>query len=300
MFKRLLVPLDGSHLAEAVLPIVRRLGSFGDSSVTLLHVLERGAPSEVHGDRHLRAELEARAYLDEIAARLQADGIAVEYHFHNAPEGDVAHSIASHAEEEHADLIVLCTHGGGRVRERLFGSIAQRVLHRGTIPVLLARPVMDRDVPAFAPRTILVPLDGTAAAEAALDTAGDLADALHAGLHLVMVVASEDSVRGDRPAATLLPAATRAELDMEEQDAAGYLDGLAAELKVPLPIVTTEVRRGSTASALAEEAAEPGVGLVVLATHGRAGVQAIWTGSVAAQLLTRTRAPVLLLRAIEH
>lgn len=300
MFTRLLVPLDGSHLAEAVLPIVERLGVTGHASVTLLHVLERGAPLEVHGERHLHAEEEATTYLEETAGCLRAAGIPVEYHFHDAPEGDVARSIAAHAEEEHSDLIVLCTHGGGRVRERLFGSIAQRVLNRGTAPVLLARPAEDGDVTPFNPGRILVPLDGTAAAEAALETASGLAAQLNAGLHLVMVVASEDSAHADRPAATLLPAATRAVLDMEQQDATRYLGTLSTAHDLPDVPVSIEVRRGSTASALAEEAAEPGVGLVVLATHGRAGVQAIWAGSVAAQVLTRTKAPVLLLRTVER
>src|SRR5579864_3493459 len=121
---RLLVPLDGSRLAESVLPVVERLAAAGAIPV-LLHVLERGAPATVHGERHLCAADEATAYLDDVAARLQAGGGAVELHTHEAPEGDVAGSIVAHAEEERADLIVLCTHGGGGVRDLLVGSIAQ-------------------------------------------------------------------------------------------------------------------------------------------------------------------------------
>jgi nucleotide-binding universal stress UspA family protein len=150
------------------------------------------------------------------------------------------------------------------------------------------------------PRTVLVPLDATAAAEAALPVAAPLAAALGARLHLVMVVATQSTVRGDRLAATtLLPSAARAALDLEEQDAAFYLDGLAARWRGPRLAVSTEVRRGHVPAALAEEAAEPGVGLIVVATHGRKGLEAIWAGSVVTQLLARTRAPVLLLRTVE-
>jgi nucleotide-binding universal stress UspA family protein len=297
---RLLVPLDGSRLAEAVLPAVERLAAAGATPV-LLHVLERGAPTTVHGERHLCAAAEATAYLQGVAGRLRNGSGAVELHTHEAPEGDVASSIVAHAEEEHAGLIVLCTHGGGGVRDLLVGSIAQQVLRRGAIPVLLVRPDREGNAPPFAPRTVLVPLDGTTHAEAALAPAADLARALGAALHLVMVVATLQTVRGDRqPGALLLPATARAELDLQQDDAQGYLDALAAQLRLAGLPVTTEVRRGDAAVALSAEAAEPGVGLVVVATHGRAGLQALWAGSVTARLLARTRAPVLLLRTIDR
>jgi nucleotide-binding universal stress UspA family protein len=300
MYRRLLVPLDGSRLAETVLVVVERLAAVYKATVVLLHVIERGAPATVHGERHLRTAVEAQTYLAGLAARLSAGGIAVETHAHDVPEGDVARSIVAHAEEEGADLIALCTHGGGGLRSLLVGSIAQQVLRRGTAPVLLTRPDPSGGAAAFAPRTVLVPLDGTAAAEVALATAQDVARHLGAALHLVMVVATLGTVRGERQAlAQALPLATRAELDLEREDARRYLDEVADRLRAGGTAVTVEVRRGDTLSALAAEAAEAGVGLVVMATHGRAGVQAIWAGSVATRLLARTRVPLLLLRMIE-
>jgi nucleotide-binding universal stress UspA family protein len=296
MYACILVPLDGSRLAECVLPAVERLAG-GDTCVVLLHVLERSAPAEVHGERHLRAEAEALDYLRGVAARLEEKGVRSEFHFHDAPEGDVARSIAAHAEEKRADLIALSTHGRGRVRDRLFGTIAQRVLGSGATPVLLVRPPDDGACPPFEPRMILVPLDGTRTAEAALKPAEMLAQALEARVHLVRVVASEDSVRGDRPEATLLPSATRAVLDLECEAARTYLDGVAETRISGDPVVSWEVSRGSVAPSLAEAATEPGIGLIVMATHGRSGLQALWSGSVAAQVLGRTRVPVLLIRA---
>src|SRR5947209_19719616 len=100
MYKRLLVPLDGSRLAETVLPLVEALASAWQSTVLLLHVSERGAPSVVHGDRHLTTVEEAVPYLEGIAARLKERGIATQIHAHPAPEGDVARSIAAHSVEE--------------------------------------------------------------------------------------------------------------------------------------------------------------------------------------------------------
>jgi nucleotide-binding universal stress UspA family protein len=300
MYRRLLVPLDGSRLAEAVLTIAERLGQDSQAMVILLHVLERAAPAAVHGEHHLQRRNEADAYLAEVAARLRAQNIAVEIHTHEVPEGDVPRSIVAHAAEERADLILLCTHGSGGVRELLFGSVAQQVLKRGTVPVLLARAAPDETVYSFRPNRVLVPLDGTAAAEPALEPARELAGLLGAVVHLVMVVATPGTARGELQAiAQALPTATRAALELEEEEANEYLENVAGRLRRGGVAVTTEVRRGDTPSALADEAAEPGVGLVVVATHGRAGVQAIWAGSVTARLLARTRAPILLLRMIE-
>lgn len=299
MFQRLLVPLDGSRLAESVLPLVERLAGLEDASVLLLHVLERGAPSQIHGQTHLATLPSAVAYLQGIVARLRAQGVAVEYHAHEVPEGDVARSIIQHAAERDTDLIVLATHGSGGMRQILSGSIAQQVLRRGARPVLLGRAESPAPQP-FAPNRILVPLDATAGAEVALEPAAQLARELGAALHLVMVVATPETVRGDRAAsAALLPAAARAALDLEHRDAERYLEQLAEGLRVRGLPVTTEVRRGDIVAALTDEAAEPEVGLVVVATHGRAGLQAIWAGSVMAKLLSSLKAPVLLLRTID-
>ncbi|MDQ2743931.1 MAG: universal stress protein [Chloroflexota bacterium] len=297
MYTRLLVPLDGSHLAESVLPLVEKLASAWGATVLLLHVSEKGAPAAVHGDRHLSTVDDATPYLEELAARLRAEGISVQTHAHPAPEGDVARSIAAHSAEEGVDLVILCTHGRGTVRGLLFGRIAQQTVRRGSIPVLLVRPDDAGATPPFEPDKILVPLDGTSGAEAALQPAALFAQTFSATLHLVMVVPTQETVRGDRQAVTaLLPAATRATLDLAQEDAQTYLSALAEQVEsVPVSI---EVRRGDVPAALVDEAAEPGVGLIVIATHGRAGLQAIWAGSVTAQILARVHAPILLLRMI--
>ena len=302
MYARLLVPLDGSHLAETVLPTVQRLAIAWDATVLLLHVIERGAPEAVHGDRHLTTVAEASPYLEGLSYRLRSQGVSVETHAHPAPESDVATSIVEHSEEGRADLIVLCTHGRGRVRDLLFGRIAQQVLRRGSAPVLLIRPAEDSGIVGLDPHRVLVALDSTIAAEATLLPAHAFACALGASLHLVMVVPTQETLRGDRSAVgTFMPAATRATLELEETQAQTYLASTAERLSKVAPSVpiTTEVSRGEPSALLAARAAAADVGLIAIATHGRAGLQAIWAGSVAAQLLARTRAPLLLLRTVE-
>ena len=79
MIKRILVPLDGSRLGESALPIATRIAGRMTASITLLHVIEKGAPAEGHGERPLRAVDEAQAYLDEIAGREHpVDGVGGE------------------------------------------------------------------------------------------------------------------------------------------------------------------------------------------------------------------------------
>jgi nucleotide-binding universal stress UspA family protein len=301
MFERVLVPLDGSRLAEAALPAAERLAHAFGGSVTLLHVVERGARPTVHGDRHFTDDAEATAYLAAMSADLEARGVTATAHVHSAPEGDVAASVAAHAVEERADLVVLCTHGRGGVRGFLWGGIAQQVLRRGTTPVLLVRAAAGADqTTEFSPGTILVPLDATAASEAALEPAVGLARAFGVPLHVAVVVETVGTLRGDRRAASVvLPSATRALLDVEEQQAGDYLAQLAERLRESGVAVETEVRRGDAVEQLASETAEHGVGLVVAATHGRAGMQAIWAGSTMARLLGRTSAAVLLLRRVD-
>jgi nucleotide-binding universal stress UspA family protein len=294
MFGRILVPLDGSRLAEAALPPAERLAAAFGSMLVLLHVLERARPRTVHGERHFTEAAPAAKYLGRLAADLAARSVRAAVHVHDQLEADVAASTAAHGAAERADLIVLCTHGRGGVRRALWGSVAERVLRRSRAPVLLARVPAPGAPPAFAPATVVVPLDATPASEAALRPAAALAARLGATLHLTTVVATPGTVPGERRAAArLLPRATRALLDLEVEQARAYLAGLAARLRRRGVPVETEVRRGAVVAELIGEAAEHGPGLVVAVTDGLAGLPALWSGSTAAGLLARTNAPVM-------
>lgn len=111
MFKRLLVPLDGSKLAESILPAAEYLALEFHASLLLLHAIEKRAPQMIHGERHLSDATEANAYLEPIAAQRTRAGVPTEKHVHDKAEDDVARSIIHHAQELDAQLILLCSHG---------------------------------------------------------------------------------------------------------------------------------------------------------------------------------------------
>ena len=135
----LLAPLDGSRLAENALPAVVALARRLPARVTLLHAIERNAPESVHGERHLRDVAEAEGYLAEVAGRLAAQGIAADWHVHVVPVGDIARSIATHANEQQAALIVLSTHEVTDPRSWLMGAVAQDVIRFAMAPALVVR-----------------------------------------------------------------------------------------------------------------------------------------------------------------
>src|SRR3989304_2512968 len=134
----MLGPLDGSRLAEAVLPVAAAFARALGAKVTLLHVVEPAAPATVHGDVHLTQAAEAEGYLRGVAGGMAAQGVHAEGR--GARGGEAAAVIASRAASLEADLIILCTHGRGEVRVLLFGRVAEQVLARGTIPVLFLKP----------------------------------------------------------------------------------------------------------------------------------------------------------------
>ena len=136
MLRHILVPLDGSALAESALTTAGWLARKLDAQVTLVHVIEKNAPSEVHSERHLVTPDEAGVYLDEVSRRPVLSGLRVTTHVHTAEVSDVARSIFEHSAEMAPDLIVMCAHGRGGVRRLLFGAIAQQVITLGKTPVL--------------------------------------------------------------------------------------------------------------------------------------------------------------------
>jgi nucleotide-binding universal stress UspA family protein len=249
----------------------------------------------VHGERHLSTVREAEAYLADVAARALG-GLPARAHVHGPDDADVAASIARHTDELRTELIVLCTHGRGRARDLLYGSVAQQVLRYGQVPVLLVRA--NGAAPEFRCERILVPLDGSPASEAALPVAEAVGRVFGASLHLLTVVPTATTVAADRvPAARLLPGATAASLEMEEEAVRGYLAGVALRLRGAGLAADAEVPRGDPAAVVLEAIDRTGADLLVMATHGRSGLSAAWAGSVASRITARCRKPILLVRA---
>jgi nucleotide-binding universal stress UspA family protein len=144
MYQKILVPLDGSELAEQVLPHVCELASIGNSEIVLVRVLMYLLhdyawvdPTYSLATESDLVKAEAISYLTAVAKRLAVDGLRVSV---EAVDDPVAESILECAERVHADIIAMSTHGRSGVSRWLMGSVADRVVCGAKVPVLLIRP----------------------------------------------------------------------------------------------------------------------------------------------------------------
>lgn len=295
MFKHILVPLDGSKLAEAALPAAVSLAQTLKAPVTLLHVIEQDAPEEVHRDRHLTKAKEAEAYLARTAKHAFPANAKVDWHVHTAAVDDVARSIVDHsADEFQPDLIILCSHGNSGMRDLLYGNIAQQVAAASGTPVLLIKP---DDMPAkFKLDHILVPLDNESVHDAVLPRAVELAKAYKAELNLLCVIPTFRTLTGEQAAAgNLMPATATAYLDITEEIAQEHFQGHLNAFKSDHVPATAEIARGDPAPVITKIAERTSADLILFGTHGRAGLDAFWNRSVAASVARRTEIPLLLI-----
>jgi nucleotide-binding universal stress UspA family protein len=295
MFKHILLPLDGSALAESVLPAAEYLARVFGAKITLVHIIEKDGPAVVHGERHLTQPAEAEAYLAQIRQRAFAPETAVSLHVHESAMQDVAQGIVDHEDELTPDLILMCSHGRGGLRDLLFGSIAQQVITSGRTSVLLIRPEGAAGKRPFSCRSLLAPTDGRPHHEEGLLTAARLASATGARLQLVAVAPTMGTLSG--PHATtgrFMPGATHTVLELVEDELRSYLGRMAARFQAEGVAVSAVVGRGDPAVLIAKNADAADADLIVFATHGKAGTKAFWAHSVGARLLAQTARPVLL------
>jgi len=297
MFKHILVPLDGSKLAEAALPAAVSLAKTFNAPVTLLHIIEQDAPEEIHRERHLTEAREAETYLGRIAKHAFPSKIKVDLHVHTSPVADVARSIVDHsADEIQPDLIILCSHGNSGMHDLFFGNIAQEVAAASGTPVLLIKPDESKAPTPFQLKHILVPLDNESVHDKALPSAESLAKAYEAELNLLCVIPTLGTLSGEQAAVSnMLPATSTVYLDISEEIAQEHFNGhLGAFKKKNIP-ATAEIARGDPAPVIAKTAEQIGADLIVFGTHGRVGLDAFWNRSVAASVARRTQIPLLLL-----
>jgi nucleotide-binding universal stress UspA family protein len=303
MARTILVPLDGSTLAERALPYAEALARPGGGRLALVRAVPYLARPD--GDRPYRtlaaardaAADEARRYLEGVAARHEERGTAAQV---AVPYEEEADAILAEAQRAGADLIAMATHGRSGLGRWLYGSVAQEVLARTRLPTLLIRawlPEGGATLLANAPR-ILVPLDGSAANEAVLPVAEGLAADLGGSLVLVRAVARPDlALAPDAFAGPLL----REELAEERAAAEAYLREVAARTADAGRPVETVVRVGrpglDMAAAVIEAVGrECGAALVVMTSHRRAGFERLLLGSVADATLRHGTLPVILVR----
>ncbi len=295
MYRHLLVPLDGSRLAEAVFPALAYLAEKLAAGVTLMHVVERDAPETIHGQRHLTEANQARAYLEDAARLSLPSTVLAQVHVTEAGEGGVAQSIVRYAAESGADLIVMCSHGHSGLRHLLAGSNAQQLVGCGTISVLQVRPPEEGSDASFSCSRILVPLDGRPEHEEGLEVAARLSKACRAELLLLTTVPTLKTLPPERAAAaSLMPGAAAAILDVNTVGAEAYLGDKLRSLRTRGIVAESETGRGDPAEVILQVAERSLAGLIVLGTHRRTGTDAFWSGSVAPRVANRSRIPVLL------
>ena len=126
MFKHIIIPLDGSGLAETVLPMAVNLAVDLNSKVTLLHIIEKDAAPVIHGDRHLTTTQEAGSYLKGIRKQHFPMDLAGSLHVHTTATRNVADGIINHQAELSPDLIIICTHGRSGLRPCPRADISKR------------------------------------------------------------------------------------------------------------------------------------------------------------------------------
>ncbi|MBI5877663.1 MAG: universal stress protein [Chloroflexi bacterium] len=154
MYSKILVPLDGSELSEAVLAHVRTIARCMNAEVLLVRVPVvlpydyNIIDPELISSLEANAKSEIQAYLEKQVALLQAEGINARMF---VGEGLVADTLLQLADSERCDLICMSTHGRSGFARLLMGSVADKVVHGAKIPVLLIRPLAHMDAPPAAP-----------------------------------------------------------------------------------------------------------------------------------------------------
>lgn len=287
MFARILVPLDGSRRSERALPYAAGLAKVFGSELALIHDETIGLRSD-----DVPASGDTLGRITDLVGALQNLGLRV---WKGVVRGPATEAILRAADDAHADLIVMSTHGRGGLGRWLYGSVADEVLRHTTLPIVLISAACERRWSIEGPFRLLVPLDGSPLAEAALCLAGEVADALHAELVLLRVVEPADGFAALET--SYLPAHSQRELD----EAQPYLESISTSPDMAGRTTTRIVAAGDPAAKIAAVARDEDVDLIVMATHGSGGLTRLTMGSVATSVLHRAATPMLLRRsAIAH
>jgi len=321
MFKTILVPLDGSLRSEYALPVAAQLARHTGGMLVLVRVVSFAteywpavpAPAPPVMRSAIDGELqEASAYLKRVASSAELAGIEA---ITAARHGVTAPVIQAAATEYHADIIVMFSHGHTGVAHVLLGSVAEKVARHASVPVLVVRekagfPEMNAAEIAQ-PLRILVPLDGSAYANAALEPAAELlsslvAPAQKAALHLVRVIEPAASQKEEAQAVLRRTVSSARGYLSHTTDLIrdGYIAPTIARQHIPVSwSIALDHDRASAIVRVAENGEDAegagvfgGCDLIAMATHGREGVPRWAMGSVTERVLHATKRPILIVR----
>jgi nucleotide-binding universal stress UspA family protein len=278
------VPLDGSELARAALPLAATLAREMDSEVVLIRA---SAPEEEPSDLPTRLD---QSLDDMRASGLRAREILV--------AGPAADAIVAATQDVQADLVAMTTHGRTGLPRMPIGTVADAVIRQSPVPVILVRPMppVERGIPSAgapaavrtdealaSPVRLLVALDGSPEAEAALAPAVTLARGLQAPLSLIRVM------HGHAPSG-----------GVPGIDAASYLERIALRLQdagIPPDFIRVIIRSGSVPETLLDQAAREHTSVLIMAIHGEGGPLRSRLGSCAQAVIAQMQLPVMVISA---
>ena len=293
MYKRILVPLDGSTFAEAALPLALALSRKTNAALRLVSIVEP-IPAFAYAEWEPAALDWSTKYLDSVCDRVTASaGGEVTTAVHT---GRVVDTLEKEVADQDIDLVVMATHGRGVLSRAWLGSVADAFMREASVPVLYVHP---EEGEAPAPETwndfetLLVPLDGSEVSESALAHATEFGELFGSAYHLTRIVAYPLEI-----ASPYLPHTVQlnAEILSEAKDnAAAYLEEQADKMrKRGLRVTVSVAVDPQAAHGVLSESDEVGCDLIAMATHGRSGVSRMVLGSAADKVLRGAHIPVLL------
>ena len=296
MFKTILVPLDGSTLAEQALEPANQIARQNKAEIVLVRVPQMEAayataasPYDVISLEPAdgRTIAEARDYLKTIQSRQATRGVPVRA---VVAEGDTAGAIVDVASQIHADLIAMSSHGYSGLTRWLLGSVAEKVLRAATCPVLVVRS--HRVV-----RQVVITLDGSELSTRVLEPALATAAGLGASVTLLRVVPEYRVAELNELDQFEVGLGPRLVGEMRDE-AEVYLHNVIERVQKQGLQVNCEVCTGSPANAILEYAESHAIDLIAMATHGRSGLQRWVYGSVTEKVLRAGGFSMLVVRPL--
>jgi nucleotide-binding universal stress UspA family protein len=297
MFEHILIPLDGSGLAECVLPHGLSIARALDARATILQVIE---PPE--GSSRSKAidplewsyrQAEAKTYLEEVSTRLHAAGLPAEQAL---LEGDPAERVIDHSQACRADLIALSSHGRSGLSGWNVSSVVQKILARARVSILLIPAYHSAGVELAGLRykRILVPLDGSQRAECVIPVVTALA-AKHGSQAVFVHVVHKPELPRRAPPSQEEQNLADSLTDHNRREAGHYLQ----ELRSRLSLAGAEVRllaSENVAETLQQLALDDDIDLVVLSAHGYSGGTRWAYGSVTSSFIMYGTRPLLIIQ----
>jgi nucleotide-binding universal stress UspA family protein len=299
MFDPVLVPLDGSLLAECVLPHVVAIARAFDAKVILLRVLEKNrANGSVQLFDLLNWQIkktEAKLYLEKISERLIKSKLQVEA---TVLEGLVAESITEFAQSQGAKLIILSSHGRNGLSQWGISSVTQKIIFSAPTSVLIIRaqqPAANKSIDRQYIR-MMVPLDGSLRAENVLPMVTLLARFHQSQIHIVHVVKTPEIARQMPLAREEVELSDRI-VNRNREEAIRYLDQVRQQSHLEAIDVQTRLLTSDNAAAALHELAEKeGIDMVALSAHGYSGYKQWPYGSMVNNFVLYSKVPLLIVQ----